>query len=159
MNSRLLWAVVLGTAACTSGSGQTAAKSSEAKPEVSQSGSRPVAQKAATAEGVRGAIDPATQKLRQPTAEEMKSLAEQSKSRKSTGTTQAVEPQILRGPDGAIGLRLGEDSMSYAVATKTPDGKISFDCVTGKGVADEKVKAAKEQPKVTGATKGAVDGR
>ena len=38
---------------------------------------------------------------------------------------------MISGPGGAVGVMLGDDSLSYMVVTKTPGGKLADDCVTG----------------------------
>ena len=44
---------------------------------------------------------------------------------------QVTGPIMFHGPGGSVGVRLGDDSLSYMVVTKTPDGKLAEDCVTG----------------------------
>ena len=77
-------------------------------------------------------IDPATGQIRQPTPAEIGSLADQARS--TAGTPSA--PVTIQGPGGAVGVKLGEDSLSYTVVTKTPDGKLATECVTGSKQAE-----------------------
>ena len=47
------------------------------------------------------------------------------------------------GAGGAVGVKLGADSLSYVVVTRTPGGKLSMDCVTGEKAAEKAVSGAK----------------
>lgn len=80
-------------------------------------------------------IDPATGQIRQPSPAEIGSLAGQARS--TAGTPSA--PAAVQGPGGAVGVTLGEDFMSYTVVTKTPDGKLATECVTGGKQAEARV--------------------
>ena len=69
--------------------------------------------------------DPATGKIRPATAEEIRAL--------NALRPQAVlaAPQVVVLPDGTKMLTLGEESMSYAVVRRNPDGTITETCVQG----------------------------
>jgi hypothetical protein len=43
----------------------------------------------------------------------------------------APEHKVVTLPDGSVMVELGEADMSYAVATKNPDGTLSHTCVHG----------------------------
>jgi hypothetical protein len=103
--------------------------------------------------GVVVFIDPATGQIRQPDASEIGGLVTPA----GSVAPKAPEPALLQGPGGAVGARLGEDSLTYMVVTAAPDGKLAMDCVTGEKAAAARVAAspapkAKEtsaDPKVT----------
>jgi hypothetical protein len=97
---------------------------------------------AAPAGGVVVFIDPATGKIRQPDASEIGGLAPSP----SLGSvvSKAPEPALpapIQGPGGAVGARLGEDSLTYMVVTTTPGGQLAMDCVTGGKAAAAQVTA------------------
>jgi hypothetical protein len=100
-------------------------------------------QQAAPAGGVVVFIDPDTGQIRQPDAAEIGTLSDP-----LIGTTApanasgadspamlrrpvAKPPIMVHGPGNSVGVKLGDDSLSYMVVTKTPDGKLAEDCVTG----------------------------
>jgi hypothetical protein len=87
--------------------------------------------------GVVVFIDPATGQIRQPDASEIGGLIP------STGSVapKAPEPALIQGPGGAVGARLGEDSLTYMVVTTAPDGQLAMDCVTGDKAAAARVTA------------------
>ncbi len=85
--------------------------------------------------------DPVTGELRNATAEERVRLF--------AGRTPLAAPKAPRVvvlPDGTEMVELGEDSMSYAVATKNPDGSIRESCVHGKDAAKKSLTAPKPAP-------------
>lgn len=98
-------------------------------------------------------IDPVTKQIVQPTAEDIQALENAIQTDKSLRlAAPAIEPQQFVTPDGAIGVVLPEDTMSYAVATKTADGKLVMGCVDSKDKAEAAVKsAAKPAPAKKGA--------
>lgn len=51
----------------------------------------------------------------------------------------APEHKVVTLPDGSVMVELGEADMSYAVATKNPDGTISRSCVHGAAEAAKAV--------------------
>jgi len=111
----------------------------KAKPTSSKAG--PSSQKAAAKPAAKGsagmvvARDPQTGELRAPTAEEMQALQSQ-----SSITTGSQAPQAVAAPQSGAGLTLGEDSQTYAVVHKNPDGTISFGEATGKAAAEKAIK-------------------
>ena len=76
--------------------------------------------------GVKIFIDPATGKIIQPDDARMSTLS-------PSGTPSAAPRAVTQflAPNGAVGVLLTPDSFSYAVATRTPDGNVQLDCVTG----------------------------
>jgi hypothetical protein len=85
--------------------------------------------------GVVVFIDPATGQIRQPDASEIGGLVPST----ASVAPKAPEPALIQGPGGAVGVRLGEDSLAYMVVTTTPDGKLAMDCVTGDKAAAARV--------------------
>ena len=95
-------------------------------------------QQAAPAAGMVVFVDPVTGKIRQPDAAEIGDLTGAGSSNARTGVQSIVaptQPTMISGPGGAVGVRLGDDSLSYTVVTRTPDGKLVEDCVTGEKAA------------------------
>jgi hypothetical protein len=89
-------------------------------------------------------IDPVTGKVRQPTPADIENLMGATKARavaKQSGQPEQLDMRY--GAGGAVGVKLGATSLSYVVATKTPDGKLSVDCVTGDKAAAKAVSADK----------------
>jgi hypothetical protein len=104
---------------------------------------------AAPAKGLVVFIDPVTGKIRQPDPSEIGALTAPPE---ATGAP-AVEPPLVMktGPGGAVGVVLDSRFESFMVVTKTPDGKLAMECVTGGKKADETVSAgAKIAPKPEG---------
>jgi len=90
--------------------------------------------------GITVFIDPATGKIRQPTQAEIESLAGATRAR--TAVKQTGQPEQLnriQGAGGGVGVKLGAESLSYVVVTKSPDGKLSMECVTGDKAAAKTV--------------------
>jgi hypothetical protein len=88
-------------------------------------------------------IDPDTGQIRQPDAAEIGTLSDPSSDTTAPGNLGAADspamsrrpvakpPIMIHGPGNSIGFKLGDDSHSYMVVTRTPDGKLAEDCVTG----------------------------
>ncbi|MGC4050129.1 MAG: hypothetical protein QM757_12155 [Paludibaculum sp.] len=94
-----------------------------------------------SAGGVLVFKDPVTGKLRAPEPGEVDSLLKSGQ--RSIQGVAAPTAQPFRSPAGAgIGLKVGEESMSYTVVTRGPDGKLKESCVTGEKAATAKVSAA-----------------
>lgn len=109
---------------------------------ISQAGSddakkgRPEATPAATAQGARVFIDPATGKIREPEPEEVQALTPAAPTGAQATAAQAARRRAaaeapISGPGGTVGMKLDDSFMVYSVATKNPDGSVSFECVTG----------------------------
>jgi hypothetical protein len=99
--------------------------------------SAPAAQSAqAQTSGARGMTafrDPDTGELREPTADEAAALANQS-------VQEASVPEPIVSAQGFSGLRLGDDQMTFTVATRSTDGTIAIQHATGKRAAEQKVR-------------------
>ena len=132
----ILAVTLLATAVCAvQGDAQQPAKT-PAQTDQAPSGKTPAKttpqaapQNTAPAGGLVVFVDPVTGKIRQPDAAEIGAL---------TGTPAAastnqtlVAPTSFAGPGGSVGMKLGDDSLSYMVVTRTADGKLAEDCVTG----------------------------
>lgn len=90
-------------------------------------------QQTAPAGGMVVFVDPVTGKIRQPDASEIGALTGTPAATNQINTLAA--PTMINGPGGTVGFKLGDDSLSYMVVTRTPDGKLAEDCVTGDKVA------------------------
>jgi hypothetical protein len=110
---------------------------------VPPSGTQAVAE-AAPAPGAANMVvtrDPETGELRNATAEERAKLFVN-----RAPQAAPVAPRVVILPDGTAMMELGEDSMSYAVATKARDGSIKQSCVHGVQAATEARTAPKPAP-------------
>jgi len=85
-------------------------------------------------------VDPVTRQIREPSADEIDVLT-QSRPQGSQPVA-PIPPTEIRGPGGAVGILLGEDSQSYMVVTKTPDGKLVTDEVATKEAAEVRVQTS-----------------
>ena len=112
----------------------------------------PTTAKPASAAGSVVFIDPVTGKIRQPDASEIGALAPAAAA-PSAAPKAPTEPSLIQGLNGAVGIKLGEDTFSYAVATITPEGSVAVDCVSGDQNAAKRVVAAKPAPAPTAETK------
>lgn len=160
MSFRCPWMFVAGAVACVVGLGQPPATSPVSKSKDAKKEVRPVKKNSPSAEGVRVFMDPETHKIRQPTQEEIRNLSHRVAGPAKTVAAAGIDaaPQVLRGPEEAIGLEMDENSMSYMVATKSSKGQVAFDCVTGKKAATARVDINKESP-ISAAKKGTADDR
>ncbi len=93
---------------------------------------------ATAALGMKAAIDPRTGQLREPTPEEMRTLALRPLQRL------AVPKAVYESASGTIMVELDDSYMDEAVATRGPDGKLSFECVKGDANAHAKVVAGSQ---------------
>lgn len=78
--------------------------------------------------------DADTGQLRQATAEEIGALSNAASAPAATSATVAPA-SVVNLPNGMSSIMLGADTMSYSVVTKTADGKLVQDCVTGEAAA------------------------
>jgi hypothetical protein len=104
---------------------------------------------AAPARGLVVFIDPVTGKIRQPEPSEIGALT----APPAATVAPAVDAPLLMkaGPGGAVGVVLDSRFESFLVVTKTPDGKLAMECVSGGKKADETVSAgARPAPRVDG---------
>ena len=77
-----------------------------------------------TQSGLQVAIDPATGKLRQPTAEEVQQIA------KSFNATLRLHPLVPRvSANGAVSVELDDSFANFYIARMTDEGGLVFDCV------------------------------
>jgi len=117
-----------GKALCPKAKERTTAASK--KHAVKKTSSPTAAQAAAPAPPLAGAAnmvvtkDPETGELRNATAAELATLV-------SRRPLAAPEHKVVKLPDGSVMVELGEVDMSYAVATRNPDGTVSETCVHG----------------------------
>jgi hypothetical protein len=90
-------------------------------------------------------IDPATGKIRKPDASEIGGLVSSSP---TVGPKAPDTPlTLLQGPGGAVGAKVPDEALSYAIATIGPDGKLTTDCVTGDQAAAARMQAKTPAPK------------
>ena len=92
--------------------------------------------------GMVVARDPATGKLRAPTAEEMQALEQAAKATPQRSPAAAVAaPVERRAANGAVGFHVGDTFMTYSVMRRNADGTMTMQCVTGAEAADKLLKA------------------
>ena len=101
-------------------------------------GEKPAAKRRDTGNGVMAAIDPATGKLRQPTAAESKALAAgvEALLKRSASTLQAKQTA-----DGTMSVDLGTSFLNISIAQVGPDGSIQQICVDNAADANALVTA------------------
>ena len=107
----------------------------------------------ANAGGAMVFIDPATGRIVQPTAAEIGRLAPSPQA----GPKAKAPVIMIEGPGGAVGIVLTPESFSYSVATRTADGKIAMDCVTGDQAAGRIVAGESRDLKAAPKAKGPPD--
>ena len=144
--ARIILAVTLLAAAicAVNADAQQPAKAPANPAEAAKPTPQPAPQQPAQAGGLVVFIDPATGKIRQPDAAEIGTLSGTPAPANAGGANapavarrQVDRPVEFRGVGNIRGIKLGEDSLSYMVVTKTPDGKLAEACVTGdKAAAD-----------------------
>lgn len=99
--------------------------------------------------GMRVVKDPVTGLLRAPTNEELKAQLQQearargarAASAGQVGIISRTAPSLVRRADGSRKLELTEDSMTYSVMSRNPDGSLNMNCVTGEDAAERALKA------------------
>ena len=111
------------------------------------------------APGLRVVKDPVSGELRAPTAAEAAQLSAPSSEGKSrartadTGSrgllTGTLNPKVVVNADGSEMLELTEDSQSYSVARRNPDGSITMECVTGLKAAAQAMKPNQRNAKMS----------
>ena len=87
---------------------------------------------ASAQEGMTVVRDPATGKLRAPTAAELREL----RSKEAQPMIAPAKPQSAVRPDGTRKLDLGERGMVYSVITRAPDGQLKRKCIHAKDGVD-----------------------
>jgi hypothetical protein len=92
--------------------------------------------------GQQAFVDPTTGKLRPAEHDDAAALnAKASGARRLARTAQAAaEPQEFPTESGAMGIAVPDEVQPYTVATKTPDGRVVIEHVTGGKTAVKKVK-------------------
>jgi len=118
---------------------ESAVTQAPAYPEAAAASAEPARTAPAAADASAGStyfVDPVTRQPHAPSVEELQTLA--------AGRTIAApaQPQPIVGVNGAPGLRLTDEQMTYAVATKNADGSVSVAEADGKTEALEKVRAS-----------------
>lgn len=100
-----------------------------------------------SAEGFKAFINPTTKQLVQPTKRAAAALdAAANRTQSKTSPIQAATTQALQqspafaGAHGGIGMTLDSSHMSYAVAHRTPEGKLDTDCIPGQEAATSFIK-------------------
>jgi hypothetical protein len=86
------------------------------------------------AEGLREVRDPVTGEMRGPNAAEVAAFARaEAQLRQQKGLAAAVQPQTeIVHPDGAVELKLGDDTMLYSVVRANEDGSLAMACLPAK---------------------------
>ena len=103
------------------------AATSAAKPEAAKPPAETPAETAGQA-GMKAYIDPATGKLREPTAEDAAAAAAAAaKSRQAQAAR--PEPVVVQHSSGMVSAELGEEYMEDVVVRKNADGTLAFQCV------------------------------
>ena len=141
-------ALALGlTLGAAGGAAQSGAPKDQAKPAPAEKApaAKPpsVTQPAATAQPAAGGgavvfVDPSTRQIRQPSASEIGTLSPAS-TQDVAVTNSTPAPVLIQGPNGAVGAILGPEHANYMVVTRTPEGKLAAECVTGDKAAAERV--------------------
>jgi len=96
-----------------------------------------------TQAGFKAYIDPATGKLRQPTAEDAAAAAAKQKGRQALKA--APEPVVVQHANGMMSAQLGEEYMEDVVVQKKADGTLVFHC-TSRSQAEKAVEKASDKP-------------
>jgi hypothetical protein len=86
-------------------------------------------------------VDPVTGEIREPDAAEIGDLLSPPGAAASREIPEDRPLVMKTGPGGAVGVVLDSRFESFLVVTKTPDGKLAMECVTGGKKADEIVAA------------------
>ena len=103
------------------------AATATAKPEAAKAPAETPAETAGQA-GMKAYIDPATGKLREPTAEDAAAAAAAAaKSRQAQAAR--PEPVVVQHASGMVSAELGEEYMEDVVVRKNADGTLAFQCV------------------------------
>lgn len=83
-------------------------------------------------QGVQVHVDPATGQIRQPSAAEVKALAD---AVRTLFARSAQGVQVTEHADGSLSARMGPESLNVWVATIGPDGSLRQTCVEGANAA------------------------
>lgn len=99
-----------------------------AKTEAKKAAKKAAPKSAAASANMVVTKDPETGELRPATAEEREKLLGRRPLAKA-------QHEVITLPDGTVMVELGDDDMTYAVATRNADGSIAQGCVHGKEAA------------------------
>jgi hypothetical protein len=92
-------------------------------------------------EGLVVVRDPQTGQLRAPTAAERKALTSgPAASLRAQAPVSSLASQVVRNPDGSKKLKLGQRGLVFEVVTRTPEGKLTEQCVQGEEAAGNALK-------------------
>jgi hypothetical protein len=127
-----------------------------ASPASAAKAGAPVTATGPTASGQRVAVDPATGRMRAPTAEEAAELdrldrvarsgqrlqrsAAQTTTQQLAGVESVADDGTFTTAEGAKGMLLDDSQMVYSVVTRGADGSLSMECVDGVDAANKLVK-------------------
>lgn len=81
--------------------------------------------------------DAQTGKMRAPTPDELRALRAKAPPPAAAMTGSPQTQSLTNRRSGARGVRLGEKTMVYEVATRGADGKLTSECVHGADAAEE----------------------
>ena len=84
--------------------------------------------------------DPRTGKLRAPTPQELRELRAKAAPSAAAVAGAPQANRLLSRRDGARGVRLGEKTLVYELATRGADGKLSSRCVHGDAAAEDAIR-------------------
>jgi hypothetical protein len=99
--------------------------------------------KATSQGGLVVVVDPVTRQIREATPAEIAALGALTPAPPVPGVAKA--PVYLSGPGGAVGIALDSEFANYTIVTKTPDGKLQMEEVTGERAATERVLSGARQ--------------
>ena len=144
ITSVMVFAVFIGYAQQSS---QTAVPTEKKTAKSTQQVQSPAPSSATSVPGKGGAVvvvDPVTHQIREATPEEIGALSSAAQgTRNAAGAARASETantsNAVQGAGGAVGVTLGPEFDTYVVVTKTPDGKLKTEEVTGAKTAQERV--------------------
>jgi hypothetical protein len=91
--------------------------------------------------GQQAHIDPKTGQLRPAEHDDVATLNSQKGLKRLSRTAPAAEPQEFATESGAMAIMVPDEVQPYTVATKTADGKVVIEHVTGGKAAADKVRA------------------
>jgi hypothetical protein len=89
--------------------------------------------------GMQVFVDQETGRLRPPTAEEARELAQRMRQHLGQNKAAAYEPQVQK--DGTMSVVVGTDHLNFTVAVVDENGELHTDCVNGQHAAEEAVAA------------------
>jgi hypothetical protein len=130
---------------------KTARNSQKPKPAPATPATPPTGQP-----GVVVFVDPVTRQIREATPADIGTLSGTSQgTRKSTGAarsdTESANPaNQLQGAGGAVGIALGPEFDTYVIVTKSPDGNLRTEEVTGSKAAQGRVLPGKTEKNANG---------